>query len=325
MSRTMQKKFITLCYHYIRPDVDNPFPKILGTKKSDFVDHINFLKKKYSICEPTSIIDSDLSIDNRSDLGILFTFDDGLSDQFEAGEILRDENIRAIFFIPSCIIQDKLPANPIIIHYSLALYGLDKFIMKYNEILEGINLDRKLLIQRKRNESDLDTIFRIKKNFYYKMSPENTRAVLLKIFEDMSSDFGLKMKDIHLSSEQVHKLLKMGHAIGTHSHNHVSMLNPFLDSEEFKNEFISPKYALETTFNAKVDSMSYTYGDIGDFNKYNFTNPFKLIFSVEPKINNEHTLKTNVGRYEIHSTDTADKLKFILKNMDDNNEISDFN
>jgi len=311
----MKKRFITLCYHYIRPDFDNPFPKILGTKKSDFIDHINFIKKKYHIDEPENILDFNLSLNYKKKVSILFTFDDGLSDQFEAGKILREHDIRAIFFIPSCIVQDKLPSNPIIIHYALALYGLDKFITKYNDIAKGLKLDRKLLITEKRSDDDFYFISEIKKKIYYNMSPNISRIVLLEVYKDLSADFGLNLSDMHLSDQQIQKLLEMGHIIGTHSRNHVSMLNPFLSDKEFTDEFIDPKYTLEDTFNTEIDCMSYTYGDVGDFSRHNSINPFRLIFSVEPRLNTKQTSRDNIGRYEIHSKDTADKLKVILENI----------
>ena len=147
------------------------------------------------------------------------------------------------------------------------------------------------------------------KKIYYNMNPSTSRKILLEIYEDLSVNFGLSLKDIHLSVQQIQKLLEMGHTIGTHSRNHISMLNPFLSKKEFNDEFIVPKFTLENTFNTKIDCMSYTYGDVGDFSKHNSINPFKLIFSIEPKLNTKQTPKDNIGRYEIHSTDTADKLK----------------
>jgi len=71
--------------------------------------------------------------------GVAITFDDGLSDQFEAAKILSENNISGIFFIPTCIIKERLPANPIILHYAIAIHGIKKFIdelkIAYDEIM----------------------------------------------------------------------------------------------------------------------------------------------------------------------------------------------
>ena len=45
----MNSKFLALCYHYIRKDSNDPFPRLLGTKISDFNEHMSMLKKEYNV------------------------------------------------------------------------------------------------------------------------------------------------------------------------------------------------------------------------------------------------------------------------------------
>ena len=41
--------YLALCYHYIRPNENDPFPRILGTKISEFEDQIKILRKNYQM------------------------------------------------------------------------------------------------------------------------------------------------------------------------------------------------------------------------------------------------------------------------------------
>ena len=131
-------KFFSLCYHYIRkPDDEAHFPRILGTKISDFEDQIKKFKTKFDFLNLDDIYNmyySKKEIRPRKP-GLLLTFDDGLSDHFEAAKILYENNIQATFFIPTCILRDQLPANPNIIHYCIAQFGVSEFLkIFYNGI-----------------------------------------------------------------------------------------------------------------------------------------------------------------------------------------------
>ena len=45
----MNSEFFALCYHYIRKNNDDPFPRLLGTKISDFNNHVEMIKKQFAI------------------------------------------------------------------------------------------------------------------------------------------------------------------------------------------------------------------------------------------------------------------------------------
>ncbi len=136
-------KYIALCYHYIRSrEASERYPRIIGHTEEVFRRQISMLRKQFSIISPEAALF--LSCGSRSvinETGILFTFDDGLSDHFLAAKILAKNNIRALFFLPSCVFVDNLPANPIIIHYGLAVLGIRKFIELLNQGIEKLNID----------------------------------------------------------------------------------------------------------------------------------------------------------------------------------------
>ena len=41
--------YTSLCYHYIRPDHKDPFPRILGIKTNEFKKQLTMLKQNFKI------------------------------------------------------------------------------------------------------------------------------------------------------------------------------------------------------------------------------------------------------------------------------------
>ena len=134
--------FLSVCYHYVRKP-DNSFPRILGTKIEDFEEDIIMLKNRFRMISQDDVLKSyyEGNKEDSSQKGMLITFDDGLSDHFEAAKILYENDIKGIFFVPTCIISDHLPANPTIIHYGIAEFGIEKFLEVFHEALANNRLN----------------------------------------------------------------------------------------------------------------------------------------------------------------------------------------
>ncbi len=312
--------YLSLCYHYIRPEKKlNLFPKILGNKIDEFHKHIRLLKKNYSIISPDDawrFSYTDFSLNSKN--GLLFTFDDGLSDHYKAAQILADYNIKAFFFIPTCVLMDKLPANPTIIHYCVAAHGLDEFLNTYRNALEKYKINF--------GEYDIKTgcpkekIPIIKSIFKYKLKHKISRKILLYIYKNLFfKSHPNALEIMHLNREQVNNILKMGHSIGVHSHSHISIAANNLTTREFQKEVVEPKKYLEKTFNTSVIALSYPFGRKRDClspeELTKRTNEYQLAFTVEPVLNTKNTSPFNLGRYIPTSADNEIKLKKILKEI----------
>ena len=111
---------MALCYHYLRQNKESdPFPRILGTNIDEFQNHIKMLQKNYhviSLKDAVSISTGEEDVFNKENTGVLLTFDDGLSDHYTAAKILSELGVSATFFVPTCILDEQLPASPTIIH-----------------------------------------------------------------------------------------------------------------------------------------------------------------------------------------------------------------
>ena len=317
----MNKGFFALCYHYILQNNNDPFPRILGIKLDDFNEHVKMIKNEFEILSLDrvhSLYTKKFEL-SKDKIGLLVTFDDGLADQFEAAKILTENDISAIFFIPTCIITEKLPANPIILHYAIAILGIKKFIEELKQIFEELIIKNQNSIPEfsKENDKIWKIIEDIKILLYYKIKPEETRRILLEIYKKLLIKNNITIKDMHLTKKQIKKLLEMGHNIGTHSHTHISVANSELTKLQLKRELIQPKLILESEFNTNVISMSYPFGESKDClsaqSLIEKTNSYQLAFTIKHKLNTKNNSPLEIGRYMVHSSDNSSKLNKILK------------
>jgi len=317
--------YLSLCYHYIRDsDSQKSFPRILGTPVDVFEEHIEMFFKNFELINPKNTLDfsySDYTI-NKNKIGLLITFDDGLSDHYIAAKILAKHGIQALFFLPTCIIEENLPANPIIIHYCIAEFGVLKFVDELNKCLKKyLNDYSSYIIKFTKGQDDpQQTIKKIKKLFKYDLSSTISRKILLKLYETMfHSKYSNAMEIMHLTKEQISKMLEMGHSFGTHTYSHISVGSTSLDNLEFDHEIVEPKNHLKKHFGIKTDFMSYPFGGIQDCLSSKElimkTNSYKLAFTVEEILNTKSTSPFELGRYMPTSMDSVESLYNKMQNM----------
>ena len=315
-------KFAILCYHYVRSSQSDPFPKILGNKEKDFESQIKLLKTNYNMWTINDLEEIFYKNKEKNGIGIIISFDDGLSDHFRAAEILYKNNVKGIFFIPSCIINEQLPANPIIIHYGIAIYGIEQFLIQLNYAVKNINLEniKNIPVFKKNKDNPWGKIIEIKKFFKYQLEYTNTRKILLNIYKNLllknDQDIFEKM---HLTKKQIKEMIKMGHTIGSHTHSHVSVAANQLSEEDFEKEILNPKKIIEKEFNTRVISMSYPYGEKNDclstIELLDKTNAYKLAFTVAPIRNHSKSSPLEIGRYQPTSRDTTDDILNKIKTI----------
>jgi peptidoglycan/xylan/chitin deacetylase (PgdA/CDA1 family) len=67
--------------------------------EENFKDILKFLKKNFNIIGPESLVDFYIGLLKSEKASLLFTFDDGLKNNFRAAKILKDNGITALFFV----------------------------------------------------------------------------------------------------------------------------------------------------------------------------------------------------------------------------------
>jgi peptidoglycan/xylan/chitin deacetylase (PgdA/CDA1 family) len=315
----MNNTFFSLCYHYVKNfSSKNPFNRILGTSEDDFYLHIEHLAKNYEFITLDDVYDLLYRQKNfKTDkTGLLITFDDGLSDHYTASKILSEFGIQGVFFIPTCIVDENLPANPTIIHYAIAKFGIQKFLNVYNQFINEYmpnSSDYQIKFDGKK-KSIKKTMFEIKNKFKYDLNYIDSRKILLHIFDVLLLKNSSNIMDImHLKKSQIIKMKQSGHAFGTHTHTHISVSPTQLTDQQKKLELIDPKTILEKTINDSVTSFSYPFGgEVDCFSSENTIDPLKkydLIFTVEEKLNHIHTSPYSIGRYQPVSTDNYSSIQ----------------
>ena len=309
MTSYTKSTFGTLCYHYVRSESqEQKFPRILGFSQQSFSQHLGELEKYFeitSINHVKNFLKNNYNF-NPSKPGLLFTFDDGLSDHFETAKILNKNMIKGVFFIPTCILEDE-PANPNIIHYSIAKYGIEEFLNELHNILKKNDHATKNDIKYDKEIDDpWMKIDEIKYFFKYSLHYKISRKILLDLYENLlKNEFPNALEIMHLTEEQIKEILDMGHSIGTHTHTHISFAHS-LSPNDLKNEFHYPKMKLEQTFNINCQLMSYPWGEkkdrmelekiLTDYNDYEF------IFTTEEKFNSKNTHHFQIGRFQPSSS-----------------------
>ena len=309
--------YVSLCYHYVRPEKNiDPFPKLLGIRINEFEKHVKMLKDNFELISLKQAHDfSHNNILLKDKTGLLISFDDGLSDHFTAAKILNKYNIKAVFFIPTCIIEDGLPANPIIIHYTIEKFGILQFLTEYESSLKKFKIEKnELNIKYNSKDDPWKIINKIKLVFKYKFTNIESRKILLNIYEKLLlNKFPNFMEVAHLTFSQINQMIEMGHSIGVHTHSHISVAASNLQSKEFHKEMINPKKILEENFKTEIISFSYPYGERKDClttkKLLKDTNQYKMAFTVEQKVNYSSTSLFELGRYEPYSNDDTNTLK----------------
>jgi peptidoglycan/xylan/chitin deacetylase (PgdA/CDA1 family) len=303
----MEKKYLSLCYHYLRTgDEPGPFKRILGPGTGLFNKHLDALEVEYDFIDMGTALDLARGDNPRLSErpGMLITFDDGLSDHYTAAKILHGRGIRAVFFIPTCVIKDKLPANPIIVHYGLSAFGVGRFLDSFNDALDeyGLISPERIVRFDIRSDDPWAVIARLKHVLKYEIGHRDVRNVLLSIYRELlEKKFGDILEVMHLVPEKIREMLDMGHSIGTHSHTHISVASSELSDKEFFHEMVEPKHILEDMFGIRVRSFSYPFGRDKDClhsgDLVSRTREYEIGFTINPHMNTAGTDPFRLGRF----------------------------
>ncbi len=320
MAIETEQKFMVLCYHYVRSlKTRGLFPRILGNSENDFIDQIKKLKKLYQVISPNDVLDfyySGKKHIKKNQVGLLFTLDDGLSDHYLAAKILHNFGIKALFFIPTCVTEECLPANPTIVHYCLAKYGIASFLNSLKEAAKKFNIVVSVPTYN-RGDNVWEKIKEIKRTLKYDIAAAGSRKILLDIYVNtFYRDHENAFEIMHLTQAQIKEMIAMGHSIGAHTHSHLSVASSALSAVEIEQEILNPRLLLEKRFEIKVNTLSYPFGEPADClvaqDLLKITSNYNLAFTVEEKINTAGTSPLQLGRYMPTSKDTVSS---VLKNL----------
>ena len=324
---TKNTRYLSVCYHYIRSNEKKRYKRILGLPSDEFERQVVFLKKNYQILSLNDVDNLHNGNLFLKKMGMLITFDDGLKDHYLAAKILSKHGIKGVFFIPTCILTDKTPANPIIIHYAIAIFGISKFLVEFQNALKHTMIPKKdfeFLFEKMDNP--WKKIEEIKLIFKYRLNYKQSRKILLYVYNELlKNSFPHIFDDMHLTNSQIKQILKMGHSVGVHTHSHISVAATKLSKSDFKKEMIQPKKILEKEFGKSIISFSYPFGEKNDYllseQLLKKTKMYNMAFTVEHKTNSNKSSPLELGRYQPSSKETTSTLSKNLKKIQSGKKV----
>jgi len=250
----LKKCLFVVNYHRINVDssLKNEFDDgVLGPNPEDFEKQLIWLKKNSDIVSEKDVLESLYTSRNLPKRSSMITFDDGYIDNFtSAYHLLRNNNVPAIFFIPTKNIEERRLG-----WWDQIAYCLKK--TKENTIF----FQGKTLNPHIKYFEAFDYI--VSFIDYGKLSIENLiRELFLVCKVDAPS---IESQDKHLMTWSNLKEMVSGNmTIGTHTHSHRILAH--CSYEEQIEEIRSSKEIAESNIGCRILSMAYPVGGKRHFN-----------------------------------------------------------
>jgi peptidoglycan/xylan/chitin deacetylase (PgdA/CDA1 family) len=302
-------KLSLVAYHYISR-IDE-FERIWGHSFELFKRHLDYYCRNFKIISADELVEYREKRKTSTNL-LIISFDDGLVEHYvQIKGLLEKNNIKGLFSIPTCILRNE-PANPQIIHFGMAYYGIRQF---YDFIIKVTKkVDKNILSIFPANPENLDLFVlyrKIKEIFRKYIDTNKSRYILLNIYNEyIKKDFPNFMEIVYMTPEQIKDLKASGHVISLHTDTHPAVSGLFSESNMVENEIIKPRVELESHLGAEVEYFTYPFGQPGDImgntsvlKSWKFRYFFTTFF--EKNVFNPFM----VGRYCSQSGDTIKDLK----------------
>jgi peptidoglycan/xylan/chitin deacetylase (PgdA/CDA1 family) len=264
-------------YHYVRDLKSSKYPRIKGLDYSDFVNQINFLKRRYRILSMEEFINNDF---DKTKKNCLLTFDDGYIDHYDfVFPTLIDKSIKGSFFTPVDTINDNKLLDVNLIHLILASSEeskiLDRLMYHYGKMELEIPIDNYIQSINTFSRYDTETTIMIKRLLQtvlpFEIRTNICRYLLIDFLGESEKDLS---KSFYLSKKNIREMISEGMHFGSHGKSHYwfSSLKKTEQEVEIKSsiEFLSSLYSDDFDL-----TMCYPYGDYNNetldlLKKYNF-------------------------------------------------------
>ena len=287
--------------------------------KDDFYKLINFIGRK-NICDADVFFEK-FKENKLKENEVCLTFDDAIKCQIDVAlPVLEDLKIKSFFFVYTSMFEEK-PDNLEIFRYFRMNYfnSVDEFYINFYKVLNNdLNEFFKKnedVIKKTKIKFPFYTIedikFRLIRNKYLtKKEYERNMSLMMK-----EKNFEPKSHFSHLSFDKkdLNQLNSLGHLIGLHSHNHLTLLES-LSYDEQKLEYENCISAISNIINKAKNEIKFMAHPCGSYNNYTLEIlkelkielGFKQIMTIEPE---KGMKKINNSFLEIARQDHAEIVK----------------
>ena len=288
-----------IMYHYVRPKSKETNGKLRYLTLDQFNRQLDFFDRKYGFLSPNELR---YNFENKIKTEkVLLTFDDGLLDHYKyVFPILKQREIKALFFVPTLIFNNNKILNVHKVHYLLSKYNSENI---FNECLNFIKQEGIAIKRNKENEIYKHSAhehfeYKVKRLFNYELNYDEGEYILEFMFKNYNITKEIS-KEIYLSKEHLFEMKKNGQIIGSHTESHqiLSTLTRKNQKKEIQNSFNS----LSGFYSPNFKVISYPYG-------YKFTyNDDTLSILKQEKVNFgfifDNKVSSNFNEYEISRED----------------------
>ncbi len=256
-----------ICYHYIHSE-ENPYLR-RGINITQFEEQLNYLNDHFKIIHFCDM--SELETDR--DLCII-TFDDGLKECYtKVFPLLKQKNIKAVFFISSSVYEEKMMLTVQKAHILAHNLGSEEYRKRFYDVLWGRHrkVERELLQGVSFEEIypyDADIVREFKLDMNYRLPINVVNDVISFIFQKTFEVPEAKIaNDIYLTSRELKEMFKSDLVeLGAHTHSHYLMSR--LSKEEQEREIKLSIDYLQNKLGCRMPvAFSYPFGRKGTYNQ----------------------------------------------------------
>ena len=276
-------------YHYVRPSISNN--GIRGITPEFFRQQIRLLKKNFKIISFSEMLSS-----SNAEQTCVLSFDDGIKDAVDyALPILKEEGVKAIFFLPMSIINQKTIINVQKRHLLLAKIGTDKMIMELNNELPNIF---KIKADKIFQADYLDDLLTSSMKWMLDFGDVSIMdAALSTVFKNNFNNEEEIFDELYLSNSDILKLLDSGMEVGCHGYHHTQL--GIMSGEE---QYIELQLASRAIKKIQKKAPLYLSYPLGSYNPITLRVAHELGFTAGVTIKKHKNLEDvpllELGRYD---------------------------
>lgn len=253
-------KVAILRYHSIQ-EPDNNFyasPSITISPK-DFERHVKYFSRKYNVISLDEVVDCIETQRPFPKNSIVFTFDDGYADNYNAYKILKKYGVMGTFYLTAGCIDNENPLWLFEVHYLINNTKKEKLELEIK--------DEKITFDLSKQQNKLNIINEIMT--LVKSNNLQTREEIMKQLRKRLSvdDLEDASKEVMLTWEQVKDMAADDMTVAAHTISHANLPNATL--EDAMQEIKGCKAIIEERLNIPIKHFSYPNG--GDYEYFNDT------------------------------------------------------
>jgi peptidoglycan/xylan/chitin deacetylase (PgdA/CDA1 family) len=220
-----------------------------------FENQLKDIAKEYQFISQTNLVNYFQKQEFPEGKYCLITFDDGLKQQMSAFNWLIENNIPAIFYVPTMPIKEGKVLDVHKLHFIRANIednDLIKLLQK-EPSYEYTQIDKEIAINQYKYDNALAKEIKYQLNF--KWTSEAKDSFINNTFNKLFPNESLFSEELYMSESDI-QLLANANMLGSHGHAHI----PLAQSNHAKNDILTSINFLEQLTQKPVLSFSYPYG-----------------------------------------------------------------